>query len=346
MRRKHLALLSIVIAGALVALTAAAWAYDRARANTIADGIVIGGVDVGGLDRAAARSKLRSELLEPLRAPVVLTRGTRSWRLTAREARTSVDIDGSVDAALARSRRGTFLARALDGALGRTLDQRLDPEASYSEAALRRVVGRVRRGIERSPRDASLTFTARSVSPVPSRAGLRVRVDRLRREMRAVLLSPTASREITVLVKSVRPNVTTAQLAAKYPTLIIVDRGRYRLTLYKALEPVKTYRIAVGRIGLETPAGLYTIQNMAIDPSWHVPKSDWAGDLAGKVIPPGPDNPIKARWMGIYDGAGIHGTSDIGSLGSAASHGCVRMSVPDVEDLYGRVSVGTPVYIA
>ena len=63
-------------------------------------------------------------------------------------------------------------------------------------------------------------------------------------------------------------------------------------------------------------------------------------------MPPGPDNPLKARWMGIYNGAGFHGTSDDGSLGSAASHGCVRMAVPDVIDLYDRVDVGTPVYIA
>ena len=49
--------------------------------------------------------------------------------------------------------------------------------------------------------------------------------------------------------------------------------------------------------------------------------------------------------MGIYNGAGIHGTTDIASLGSAASHGCVRMSIPDVIDLYDRVDVGTPIYI-
>ena len=76
-----------------------------------------------------------------------------------------------------------------------------------------------------------------------------------------------------------------------------------------------------------------------------MPDSDWAGSLAGQTIPPGPDNPLKARWMGIYNGAGIHGTDDTGSLGSAASHGCVRMSVPDVIDLYDRVDVGTPIYI-
>jgi lipoprotein-anchoring transpeptidase ErfK/SrfK len=77
-----------------------------------------------------------------------------------------------------------------------------------------------------------------------------------------------------------------------------------------------------------------------------VPNSPWAGDLAGKVIPPGPDDPIKARWMGIYAGAGIHGTDADGSIGSAASHGCIRMHIPDVIELYDEVSVGTPVYIA
>ena len=60
---------------------------------------------------------------------------------------------------------------------------------------------------------------------------------------------------------------------------------------------------------MDTPAGLYNIANKAVDPAWHVPNSDWAGDLAGKVIPgDDPSNPIKARWLGIYDGVGIHGT--------------------------------------
>lgn len=68
-------------------------------------------------------------------------------------------------------------------------------------------------------------------------------------------------------------------------------------------------------------------------------------DLAGQTIPPGPANPIKARWMAIYEGAGIHGTEETASLGSAASHGCVRMAIADVEGLYDEVEVGTPIFI-
>ena len=127
--------------------------------------------------------------------------------------------------------------------------------------------------------------------------------------------------------------------------LIMVSRGSFQLTLYKNLKPVKTYTVALGAAGYDTPSGLYAIQDKQVNPTWNVPNSEWAGDLAGKSIPPGPDNPLKARWMGIANGAGIHGTSDIGSLGSAASHGCVRMSEGDVIDLFDRVEVGTPVYI-
>jgi lipoprotein-anchoring transpeptidase ErfK/SrfK len=181
---------------------------------------------------------------------------------------------------------------------------------------------------------------------VAARDGRRVRARRLHRELRAAIVSPAADRTIRADTVRVEPKVTTADLARKYPTVITVDRSSFRLVLFKDLRPVKRYRIAVGQAGLETPAGLYTIQDMQTNPSWHVPDSDWAGDLAGKVIPPGPDNPIKARWMGIFNGAGIHGTTAIGSLGTAASHGCVRMAIPDVIELFERVDVGTPVYIA
>ena len=140
---------------------------------------------------------------------------------------------------------------------------------------------------------------------------------------------------------------TSEQIAAKYPAILIVSRSSFKLQLYRNLKLEKTYDIAVGQAGMDTPAGLYTIQNKAENPSWHVPDSDWAGDLAGQVIPPDdPRNPIEARWMGIFDGAGIHGTTAVDSIGSAASHGCVRMTIPDVVELYDQVPVDAPVYIA
>ena len=151
-----------------------------------------------------------------------------------------------------------------------------------------------------------------------------------------------------VRTKVVKPKVTTDELAEKYPAVVIVNRGAFKLTLYKNLKPAKTYGIAVGQVGLETPAGLYHVQNKAVNPAWTMPNSDWVapGDR-GKVVPGGtPENPLKARWLGIYAGAGIHGTDAEGSIGTAASHGCIRMRIPDVVALYDEVPVNAPVYIA
>lgn len=88
-------------------------------------------------------------------------------------------------------------------------------------------------------------------------------------------------------------------------------------------------------------------QNKQVNPAWHVPNSPWAGALAGTAIPGGiPSNPLKARWLGVSGAAGVHGTADRASMGSFASHGCIRMLVEDVEQLYDEVSVGTPILIS
>jgi lipoprotein-anchoring transpeptidase ErfK/SrfK len=151
---------------------------------------------------------------------------------------------------------------------------------------------------------------------------------------------------VVARTKIVQPAVTTAELADQYPWYIIVNRPRFTLTVYDRLRPKATYPVAVGQVGLETPAGLYHVQNKAVNPAWHVPNSPWAGDLAGKVISgDDPTNPIKARWLGIFNGAGIHGTDETSSIGHAVSHGCIRMLIPDVITLYDEVPVGAPVFI-
>jgi lipoprotein-anchoring transpeptidase ErfK/SrfK len=141
--------------------------------------------------------------------------------------------------------------------------------------------------------------------------------------------------------------VTTSKLAARYPAYIIIDRGSFTLRFYDHLKLARTYEIAVGMQGLETPAGLHSIEWKQVDPPWYVPKKAWAGALAGTVVPPGPTDPLKARFMSLGGGAGIHGIdpSEYSTIGQTASHGCVRMRIPDVIALYSRTPVGTPVYI-
>jgi len=180
---------------------------------------------------------------------------------------------------------------------------------------------------------------------VPAEFGRKLRDNLLTDQLNAAVLNANADHTITARTNSVAPEVTGEEVAAEYPSYLTLERSTYTLRLFENLKLAKTYTVAVGQEGLETPEGLYHLQDKQVEPTWHVPESDWAGSLAGQSIPPGPSNPLKARWMGIYEGAGIHGTEETSSLGSAASHGCVRMAVPDVEELYDLVEVGTPIYI-
>jgi lipoprotein-anchoring transpeptidase ErfK/SrfK len=341
-RRAQVAVLSSVAFMSVLAV--GAFAYDSARDDLIADGVSVAGVDVGGLRASAARERLRNRLQRRLDRPVAVAVAGHRFHLTPGRAGLSVDVDGMVDAAVDEGRSGGLPARVWRGITGREIDSDLPARVDYSRVALKRFVRRVRRNIDRPARDASVKFETATLPAIPSETGLKLDRGGLRRSVEAALALP-AGRQVRGDVKVIQPKVTTNELAAKYPAVITIDRPGFKLRFFKRLKLAKTYPIAVGQVGLETPAGLYHVQDKAVNPAWHVPKSPWAGDLAGRVIPPGPENPIKARWMGIYNGAGIHGTADIGSLGSAASHGCIRMAIPDVEELYDQVPLQAPVFI-
>ena len=347
MGSRVLIVLGVAVAALLVG-GGAVFGYDRAQQDKIADGVRVNGVAVGGMTPSQATRALRAALLAPLNRAVRVRHRGRTFTLTPREAAVAVDIEGSVARAMERTRDGNLFGRAWRELRGAPLRADVPARVSWSRPAIRRLVARVRRAIDRPAVSASVDLASGHVDPKPSRTGVKVRAAWLARTVETRLLDPTQRRPLVrVRTSTVKPRVTMAQLEAKYPAVIVVNRGAFRLTLYKHLKPAETFGIAVGRVGLETPAGLYSIQNKAVDPAWQVPNSAWAGALAGKLIPPGaPDNPIKARWMGIAAGAGIHGTADDGSIGSAASHGCIRMHIPDVKHLYDEVQVGAPVYIS
>jgi L,D-transpeptidase-like protein len=209
-------------------------------------------------------------------------------------------------------------------------------------------VKKVEGKVDQPAQDAEVTFSGTSLGTVDGQEGVAVKADKLRRAIGAELVLPHADRVVEVSTRVTQPDVTRDELASQYPVVVTVNRSSFELRLWKNLQLVKTYPIAVGQIGLETPAGLYHVQNKAVDPAWTMPNSSWVAPAdRGRVIPGGsPENPLKARWLGIYDGAGIHGTDATYSLGTAASHGCIRMAIPDVIDLYDEVPVSTPVYIA
>ena len=331
----------LVLAGGAVA----AFAYDSSRDDLIAKGVRIAGVDVGGMRTAQATRVVRRELQKPLEQPITVKRGETRFTLSAADAGVKADVGGMVDEALEASRDGTIIARVARDLTGGQEDAQVPPRVTYSSDAVHQLVQRVQGKLNRPARDAEVDFP--SLEKVKEQKGRRVRAAALEQRIAQALTVPGVDRTVRAPVRILKPKVTQAQLADKYPALLIADRYSFKLRFYKNLQLSKEYTVAVGAVGFDTPAGLYHIQNKAVDPAWHVPNSDWAGDLAGTVVPGGvPENPLKARWLGIYDGAGIHGTDETATLGSRASHGCIRMAIPDVIELYDQVPVGAPIYIA
>jgi lipoprotein-anchoring transpeptidase ErfK/SrfK len=342
-RKTWIAVITVVVV--MVGVVAGAYAYDSSQKDKIADGVTVAGVDVGGMNADEAVVAVRRQLLAPLRHPLAVSYKGESWTLPGAKLKLRADVEGAVEEAVDASQEGGIPSRLVRYVTGGSVDKSVEAEVDYSRPAITRFVRNVATEINREPVNASVEPTSDGLEVVAGKDGRKLRDNRLTEELESAVLNADAGHTILASVHSTKPEVTTKEVSSEYPSYLTLDRSTFTLRLWKNLKLAKTYTVAVGQEGLETPAGLYHIQEKEENPSWHVPNSDWAGDLAGQVIPPGPEDPIKARWMGIFEGAGIHGTEEVESLGSAASHGCVRMSIPDVEELYDQVEVGTPIYI-
>jgi lipoprotein-anchoring transpeptidase ErfK/SrfK len=335
----------LIAALLLVLVVGGAFAYDSSQKDKIADGVTIGGVDVGGLDEDQAAAKVHRKLVAPLKTSLGVSFEGKTWKLSGKQLKIRADLDAAVEKAVDDSQEGGLPGRLVRYVSGGEVEESIKPEVAYSESAVNRFVRHVAEEINREPKNADVEPSGDSLEVVAGQDGRKLRDNRLERDLKAAVLNANAPHTVKAQVHSIAPEVTKQEVAAKYPSYLTLDRSTFTLRLWKHLKLAKTYTVAVGMEGLETPEGLYAIQEKEENPVWHVPLSDWAGSLAGQTIPPGPSNPIKARWMGIYEGAGIHGTEETYSLGSAASHGCVRMAIPDVEELYDEVEVGTPIFI-
>jgi hypothetical protein len=341
-RKSKFAAMAAVLVAAVV--VAGVYLYDRSQEGKIAGGVTIDGIDVGGMDADEAEAKVRRALLRPLDRPLRAAYRDRIWSLPAKALKVRADIAGAVAQAVEISHEGDLPTRLGRYLGGDDLEVGISADLAYSRSAVNRFVRRVAADLDRDPRDAAVSPGADALEVVASRPGRKLRDVRLTHQLREAVVGE-GPRIIHAQVHETAPEVTTAEVATRYPSYLTLDRGSFTLRLWKDLKLAETYTVAVGQEGLETPEGLYAIEAKEENPVWHVPESAWAGDLAGQTIPPGPSNPIKARWMAIYEGAGIHGTEEVESLGSAASHGCVRMAIADVEQLYEQVEVGTPIFI-
>ncbi len=326
-----------------------AYALDSNRKSTLADGLTVAGVPVGGLNSKEATAKLERKLPNRNLQPIIVTHKDETFRLNPQYVEMRIEIKEAVRRALDRSRKGGIIGRTLRRLTGDKLDTDIKPKVHYSRAGVRRWVKEVNQKIHVNPVSARLKFKDGKLKKVRHKNGTRLNTNSLVKDVEARLGSISVNRVIEAQTRVHKPKITTSQLASAYPRVITVNRSAYKVVLWKNLEKALTFRIAIGRAGQDSPGGRFSIINKAVNPAWYVPDEDWAPEkLRGKVVPGGAENnPLKARWLGVtYDGVGFHGTDDEASIGTSASAGCFRMLIPDIKVLYKQIKVNTPVFIS
>src|SRR5687767_9698248 len=180
--RKRSLVIAALVGLLLLAGAGGVYAYDSARSEQIGKGVRIGGVDVSGLSPEQARAKLRTAVLEPLTQPVVVRALGKRFRLSPARAKVDVDVDGSVRAALERTRDGSMLTRTWRDLRGEPVDAELELEIHYSRKAIRRLVERVAKAVDEPAVDAFVDLENGDVTPRESKDGRRLLAKRLKRQ--------------------------------------------------------------------------------------------------------------------------------------------------------------------
>jgi hypothetical protein len=309
------ALLSFV----LVLFAAVAVAPAAGPPRAIGRGVRIAGVNVSGLDAGQASQQIAARFGTPLRFRI----GKKRWSVSTSRLGLVVGVDDAVSRA--------FSADGGDD---------VDVPVVVDKKKVRRYVAALDERFGVPVQDAKLVGLVDGRPSISdSKWGRAVR----RGTMTAAITRTLKTRirpALPLVMKPLKPTIT----RARFGPVVVIHRGSNRLDLFAGARPVRTFRIATGQAQYPTPTGLWHIVDMQRNPWWRPPDSDWARGL--NPIPPGPGNPLGTRWMGLSaPGVGIHGTPDAASIGYSASHGCIRMFIPDATWLFDHVRIGAPVLI-
>ncbi len=292
--------------------------------KVIAAGVTIGGTPVGGLTVADAKEVVKERFAQPLSL-----RGAPGGPIDV----TPLELGAASHLAEAVALAGRVRRE------GYTVPLKVD----VSLPRVERFVAALGRRFHRDPIDATLklhNLRPFATKDVPGR-----RLKEIIAGRAIVLALKTHDRApVTLPFEQIGAAVTSDDLGHA----IVIRRGMNELLLYRVAHKaklVRTFKVATGRSEYPTPLGKFAVVNKQLDPWWYPPKGSlWA--LGKDPIPPGPGNPLGTRWMGLSaPNVGIHGTPDAASIGYSASHGCIRMLIPEVEWLFTQVDLGTPVFI-
>jgi L,D-transpeptidase catalytic domain/Putative peptidoglycan binding domain len=308
-----------VLALVAVLCAAIALAPSAGPSKRIGNGVRIAGVNVSGLDAGQAQQQISARYETPVRFRF----DQREWSVSTKRLGMKADVEGAVSRAReAESGSDIGVSVDVDRDKVRSYVRALDEQFGISPANAV-VTGLV----DGRPQIADSTWGRE----VRRQTMVRAIVRTLRTRIRPAL---------PLVMRTLKPSVS----KAGFGPVIVIHRGSNSLQLFNGERPWRSFRVATGRSQYPTPTGSFRIVDMQTNPWWRPPDSDWARGL--KPIPPGPGNPLGTRWMGLSaPGVGIHGTPDAASIGYSASHGCIRMLIPDATWLFDHVSIGTPVLI-
>jgi lipoprotein-anchoring transpeptidase ErfK/SrfK len=285
----------------------------------IAFGVTVGNVSVGGLMPHRATEAVKGVFARPL---VLVVSPTHKIRLEA----SALGARPNLPKAIRRARM------ARPGAV-------VPLDVDVSRVRVRNYLERLGRELDRKARDAKLVLKGVKPRAIPAVEGRHLKRLLNARTVRFAL--KTNSREPIPLAFDIyKPKVR----SVKFGPSVVILRESKRLLYFAKDRLVREFGIATGQSSYPTPLGTYEIVRMERNPWWYPPPSGWAADSS--PVPPGPGNPLGTRWMGISAPyVGIHGTPDSASIGYSASHGCIRMRIPEAEWLFRHVKIGTPVFI-
>jgi hypothetical protein len=309
----------VVLSTLLVLCAAIALAPSAGPSKRIPNGVRIAGVNVSGLDAGQARQQIGARFAVPLRFKFA----REHWAVSPEQLGMNAEINDAV-------------SRAQDAGSGDDIGVSVDVN--------RDVVKQYVSGLDQRfgiPAENAVVVGLVDGHPqiADSKWGRAVRRQTM---VRAIVrtLRTRIRLELPVVMETLKPSVD----KSGFGPVIVIDRGANSLRLFNGESLVRSFRVATGQSQYPTPTGSFRIVDMQMNPWWRPPDSDWARGL--KPIPPGPGNPLGTRWMGLSaPGVGIHGTPDSTSIGYSASHGCIRMLIPEATWLFDHVQLGTPVLI-
>lgn len=339
--------LLVTATAALLLSTTMAWATanDFGVRGRVPEGVSVVGTPLAGLDRSQVREALKNAVAAPLLRPVIVEAAGSSFTFDPRGA-VQVDVEGMADEALSARASAPYLMRLLHDVADRPIRFDVEPRYSIDESSVAAWLADVASDTDRRSRNASVTVVESAVRIRPSVTGRRLDRAAASELLMRELASPEAlgdrPRRLAVPVKDIRPKVTEDRIGKT----IVVDLSERRVRLFDGAKLEKAYPCAIGTPSYPTPTGVFTITLKRYLPTWVNPAPNgWGKDMPAS-IGPGPTNPLGTRALNLSaPGIRFHGTTNLGSIGTAASHGCMRMRRSDIEDLYERVKVGTKVHI-